>query len=229
MPIPKNNSEELNLSAKERVYDQVQRWIVDGTLAPGEKLVEADLADYFAVSRTPVREALLLLAEHKFVDVFPSRGSFVSVISIYDADMMTQAISALQGEMAAIACQNRTDEDIVLLEKLNGDFEKHILKGKIDRVLEADRAFHNAIASIAANPYLKKYTEYLQPHLYRIEYLLEAHAASDRKLSLKNHQDLIAAIDKRDEDAARTAAGENWLGQYSVQRKMLVEILDLER
>ena len=62
MPIPQNYSAPVKLSAKDRAYNQIQEWIVDGTLVPNEKINDAQLANALGISRTPVREALQLLA-----------------------------------------------------------------------------------------------------------------------------------------------------------------------
>ena len=59
MPIPTQSPAEKQSSAKEKVYKQVARWIIDGTMVPGEKLNEGEIAAWFSVSRTPVHEALI--------------------------------------------------------------------------------------------------------------------------------------------------------------------------
>ncbi|MDY7046863.1 GntR family transcriptional regulator, partial [Virgibacillus sp. M23] len=61
MPVPKNFSSPVRMTAKERALSQIQRWIIDGTLQPGEKLIDAELAESLAVSRTPISEAFQLL------------------------------------------------------------------------------------------------------------------------------------------------------------------------
>ena len=78
MPIPQIKPGSSQKSARAQVYRQLQDWIVDGTMQPGERISDQDVAEYFSVSRTPVREALQLLSEQGFVRVEPSRGTHVS-------------------------------------------------------------------------------------------------------------------------------------------------------
>ena len=126
MPIPAANQAEKQSSAKEKVYRQVARWIIDGTMVPGEKLNEGEIAAYFSVSRTPVHEALMLLAEHHFVEVLPSRGSFVSRLSLSEADAIYEAISALNGVLTGLACGKRTEEDLADLEDIRDDVQDRL-------------------------------------------------------------------------------------------------------
>ena len=66
MPIPQTAIPLPRVSAKENVFSTVQDWIISGTLRPGEKIVDTELAKIFSVSRTPVREALQMLSEQPF-------------------------------------------------------------------------------------------------------------------------------------------------------------------
>ncbi len=61
MPVPSQKKSIERLSAKERIYQTIRDWIIEGVLEPNEKLSDIELSEYFAVSRTPVREAFQLL------------------------------------------------------------------------------------------------------------------------------------------------------------------------
>ena len=220
MPIPQKGGPEKTESAKEKVYNQLLQWMIDGTLAPGEKLNESELADYFSVSRTPVHEALMLLAEEHFTEVAPSRGSFVSLISMEDADAVYEAISAIQCNIAVLACEKRTDAAVKTLRELNERFERAYSAGDIEQTLRTDNAFHTYVAEIAGNPYLQKYLRHLQQHVYRFEYIL-SRVGSDRTPSEQNHRELIAAIADGNKAVASMAAEENWIGQYRDERIVL--------
>ena len=84
MPIPAEQKPVVRTTARERVYKTLQQWIVNGTLLPEERLNDVELAQYFSVSRTPVREALQMLAEQKLVKMVPSSGTFVAPIDLKD-------------------------------------------------------------------------------------------------------------------------------------------------
>ena len=72
MPLPREESSFERLSAKQRVYETVKDWIIEGQFQPGEKVSDIEIADYFKVSRTPVREALQLLEAQKLVVSYPA-------------------------------------------------------------------------------------------------------------------------------------------------------------
>ncbi|MBQ9458902.1 MAG: GntR family transcriptional regulator, partial [Oscillospiraceae bacterium] len=208
-------------SAAARVYEQLLRWITDGTLVPGEKLNEAEIAAWFSVSRTPVHEAMLLLAKERFTEIYPARGSFVSRISLPECDAVYEAISGVSSCVGQLACEKRTERDIAALRELNAAFTDALTCGKeTARILEADRRFHAAVAKLAGNPFLLAYHEQLQAHVYRFEYILSA-IGIRRDASVAAHDALIEAIWRRDPAAAETAANRNWLDCHRAQRNAL--------
>ncbi len=92
------------LSAKERAYEAIRDAIVNWELQPGEPLFEEALASKLNVSRTPIREALLLLSQENFVRIVPGRGAFVAEITakeIVDVYQMRQALEALAARLVA--------------------------------------------------------------------------------------------------------------------------------
>ena len=224
MPIPSQSPQEKQSSAKEKVYQQVARWIIDGTMQPGEKLNEGEIAAYFGVSRTPVHEALMLLAEHHFVEVLPSRGSFVSRLSLEEADAIYEAISALNGVLTGLASDKRTQRDLEELDDLNRRFDQVRLTGEIEGILALDNAFHLRIAAIAGNPYLEKMLRQLQMHITRFEYIF-SRSETDRQHSAQDHQAMIDAIAKQDKAAAVALAEANWMGVYQAQRPLLIRAI----
>ncbi len=228
MPIPVQAPAEKQISAKEKVYRQVSRWIIDGTMVPGEKLNEGEIADYFHLSRTPVHEALMLLAEHHFVEVLPSRGSFVSRLSLSEADAIYEAISALNGVLTGLACARRTDTDLAELEEINDRFARALEAGDGEALLDLDDVFHLRIAAIAANPYLEKYLRQLQMHITRFEHVF-IKDDRDRQHSTQDHRAIIDAIAARDKPLAVELAEANWLGVYREQRPILEKVIAGER
>jgi len=222
MPIPvKNSSEKVPVTAKERVYNGIVQWIIDDTLSAGEKLNEAEIASYFSVSRTPVHEALLLLAEQKMVDIYPSRGSFVTKATLEEADAIFEALSAISSYIALLACKKRTDEDLAELERINGDAALAVADKQYVTFLHLDKQFHTYITGIAGNPYLTQYYNQLYVLSYRYEYML-LKKKPDRSGSIRDHAELIDALRSRDENRARAVSENNFVGVY---RNVLQDLL----
>ena len=80
MPIPTDHAKPLRISAKDNAFNQLQQWIIDGTLHPGEKLNDTELAGALGVSRTPIRESLQLLEVQGFVKMYPGKATQVTEV-----------------------------------------------------------------------------------------------------------------------------------------------------
>jgi len=222
MPVPaKNSSEEVPMTAKERVYNGIVQWIIDDTLSAGEKLNEAEIASYFSVSRTPVHEALLLLAEQKMVDIYPSRGSYVTKATLEEADAIFEALSAISSYIALLACKKRSDDDLAELERINGDASAAVADKQYVTFLKLDKQFHTCLANIAGNTYLAQYYNQLYLLSYRYEYML-LKKKPDRSVSVREHAELIDALRSRDEARARAVSESNFIGVY---RNILQDLL----
>lgn len=148
MPIPKNFSAPVRMSAKERAFSQIQRWIIDGTLQPGEKLLDAELAETLSVSRTPIREAFQLLEVQGLVSMHPGKETRVTLIEKEDILKMYPTLAALHGLAAEQAVKWMNSEQVETLKQLNSDFRNAIETGQPYKAMELDEQFHNLIESV---------------------------------------------------------------------------------
>ena len=211
MPIPKMPSKSVPLTAKERVYSELKEWIVDGTLKEREKLSDREIANYFSVSRTPVREALQLLSEQKLVSIYPGRESLVA-----PADRANNAhIYAIMAELPVLAVRfaypNITDEIIGELENSNCRFSKALQAGNLDKMREHDLAFHKIIIQAAGNVFLTDFIETINTHIDRIEHLFFSNKSHYRINSADEHQTIIAALKHGNPTEAENTMRVNWL------------------
>ena len=132
-------------TAREKAYKELRLRIVSLTLPPGSPLSENDLAEQLSVSRTPVREGLILLAEEGLVQVFPQLGTFVSRVDterVADAQFVREAI-----EIASLkdAVTTRTDVDVAALR---ANLEQQSVDGlDMDTFFELDEQFHQLLLS----------------------------------------------------------------------------------
>src|SRR4051794_24248136 len=119
MPIPSDHSQPIRKSAKENAFSQLQKWIIDGTLLPGEKLNDIELAKALGVSRTPIRESLQLLEVQGFVKMFPGKATQVTEVEKESIKDLLPPLAALQALAAELAIPHLTDNIISLLESTN--------------------------------------------------------------------------------------------------------------
>lgn len=210
MPVPSTPSKEQRLSSRERVYQTLRAWIIDGTLEPDEKIADMEIAKYFNVSRTPVREAIQLLADQHLVNISPGRESRIAPIQYEQAEQFYTMMAELQALAVEFAFPKITAQVLEKLEKLNASLSVSEADLPSDPITEWDRSFHNAFFELADNDFLRQFCDTLYIHIKRIEYLYyERH--SDGQVSQKEHQRIIDALKAGDREEAKAAMRENWL------------------
>ncbi|MNM06197.1 HTH-type transcriptional repressor CsiR [compost metagenome] len=211
MPVPKNFASPIRLSAKERAFSQLQRWIIEGTLQPGEKLLDAELAESLAVSRTPIREALQLLEMQGLITMQPGKETRVTTILKDDILKMYPTLAALHALAAEQAAPNLTGSQIESLRALNASFEEAIRTGQPFQAMESDEAFHNFIVEAADNPYLASFNASLQVHIQRFKYVFLKEKMTASLTSANEHAEIIAALEAHDAGKAAEAIRKNIL------------------
>src|SRR4051794_16074410 len=127
MPIPTDHAMPLRVSAKENAFIQLQDWIIDGTLHPGEKLNDTELAQALGVSRTPIRESLQLLEVQGFVKMYPGKATQVTEVDKESITDLLPPLAALQALSAELAIPHLTQETLALLESTNKRFADAVL------------------------------------------------------------------------------------------------------
>jgi len=196
-------------TAKDIVYEGVLDWIVTGVLEPGERIVDTDLAAYFSVSRTPVREALQSLAELEMVEIVPSYGTKVSEIVWDDIKQNYRILIELQGFAVREAINNLNEDDFYQLKKFNDEFAKATEeKNSIERT-RADEAFHRLIISKAKNKYLSQYLNQLMLRIRRIECTFFGDTLFTGQ-SIQEHNQLIKLFQEKKVEEAVLLAMDNW-------------------
>ncbi|KEQ21761.1 GntR family transcriptional regulator [Paenibacillus tyrfis] len=211
MPIPGNFSTPIRLSAKERALSEIQRWIIDGTLHPGEKLLDADLAEALGVSRTPVREALQLLEAQGLVELHPGKETRVKLIEKDDILKMYPTLASLHALAAEQAAPFVLPGHIEQLKELNARFSDAIAVGQPFQAMEWDEQFHNLIVDIADNPYTASFGASLQIHIRRFKYVFLKQPVAATQASVQEHAAVIQALEKRDPETAAAMMKQNLL------------------
>lgn len=139
-------------SSREFIYRTIKQSIIEFYFIPGDKISEPSIASELNVSRTPVREALILLENEGLVDILPKQGTFVSKINIEDIKNFVFMRKTIEKEVLITACKVRTSDSIeALKEELQA--QKVFLKIKDGRVsmFLLDNSFHRLIYDIAGH------------------------------------------------------------------------------
>lgn len=209
MPIPQKKESVPRATAKERIYQTLSRWIIDGTLMPDERLNDQELAQYFSVSRTPVREALQLLSEQKLVRIVPSSGTYVAPIDYEDMCHVYQLLVGLQTLALELALPRIGEKELERLVALNETFLSCVKAGTAEDASTADHEFHHALCGLAGNPYLVEFSDQLELQTRRNEnrFFREDSAFYD---SYEGHKRIMAALGAKDLATAKAELEKNW-------------------
>lgn len=182
---------------REIVCDTLRQAIVDGIFKPGERLMEIQLAEEMGVSRTPVREAIRKLELEGFVAMIPRRGTYVADISIKDINDVYEIRIALDVLAVGLTAERISDEDLVKLRALLINVEKQIESGDIDKIVEADSQFHDALYQSSHNQRLVGIISNLRDQFTRLR-TRSMNYPGRLDNTLKEHKDLVDAIASRD-------------------------------
>lgn len=136
------------------VADRLRTMIDDRTLQPGAWIDEVALAASLGTSRTPMREALKVLAAEGLVRLEPRRGCFVNALTEQDLDEIFPLMALLEGRCAYEAARNATQADLDALEGLHADLSRYAQAGDIDAYYETNYQIHEAIQQLAGNRWL---------------------------------------------------------------------------
>lgn len=208
MPIPQNAPAIDRRLLRDDVYHRLRDAIVDGTLAPGEQLRDLDLADWLGVSRTPVREALLRLAEAGLVTAQPGRSTVVSSLSERAVREARDVVAAMHRLAVRESVGNLSAEDLDAMRAANTRFRDAIAAGDIEAALVADDELHAVCVRAASNAALTAVLDQYTPVLRRAERLRFSSVAGPA--SADRHDDLVAALADGDAERAERIAATVW-------------------
>lgn len=211
MPIPKNYTSSIRLTAKEKAFRQLQSWIIDGTLEPGEKLYDAEIAEAIGVSRTPVREAFQLLEVQGFIETYRGRDTRVTTVSKEDVQTMYLPLASLQALAAQLAATTITEEQIATLNEINASYKQAIYDKDVPKIVEMDSQFHTFILEIVDNPYIINFTSVLQLHIQRLEYIFFKQQHIPKEESIDEHERIVQAFVQKNGKLAAEIMEQNWL------------------
>jgi DNA-binding GntR family transcriptional regulator len=204
MPVPAQQGALERDLLKDRAYAAIRDAIVDGTLAPGEKLKDQELCAWLGLSRTPVREALNRLEQDGLVESEPQRYTRVSPLDRRAASDAFPVVAALHALAAELAGPRLTPSDIDAMREANARFSAALKAGDVDAALSADDDFHGVFVRASANAEIVRALDRLMPRIRRLERL--RFGSLSGRASVKQHELIINAA-----DAAAGLVKENWL------------------
>lgn len=207
-------------SLHEEVAARLRTLVFERQLAPGEWIDEPRLCAAWQISRTPLREALKVLAAEGLVQLVPRRGCRVTELTEEDARELFPVMAVLEGRCAFEAAQKATPADIKELKRLHEQLERHAGAGQIEAYYRANHVFHTKVQALAANRWLDRATNDLRRFMRLLRgRQLQLPGRLDR--SIAEHRALMAALEKRDAAKAERLMHDHLMAQLAALEKLL--------
>ena len=195
----------MNLSATqlkrrplhEELTESLRKLIVSGELQPGRKVPEKELCELYGVSRTPLREALKVLATDGLVNLEPNRGAWVSRITVEELDELFPVMGALEALAGKPACKHITDDEIAQVRALHDRMFAHYTARELEAYFKLNQQIHETILAAARNATLTVQYGTLAARVRRGRYM--ANMTRERwDQAMKEHEDILDALQARD-------------------------------
>lgn len=190
-------------SQTERAVDIIKEKILANELSAGSNHLESELADLLGMSRTPVREALLMLEAQGLVEIVPRRGVRIVPLSARDMEEIYQILTELEALAAAEVASRRLDEtELSDLREYLEKMEEALEADDRSAWAEADDQFHRQLVALAGNRRLEQIVQTYWDQVHRAR-LLTLHIRPAPHKSNRDHRALLDAIIRGDAETAR--------------------------
>ncbi len=223
--IVKNGAIDLNKTAEATAYESIIEMILSREFAPGDRLIESEIAEAMNLSRTPVRNVMRQLSAEGLLEIRENKGCYIPKLSPEDMYSVFKARAYLEGQASLEAANSHEDADIVSLKSLSEEEKLYYGQGRLKEYSDVNNKFHLLIARICKNEYIEKITRQLfwRSELYifhfdryyvpgKPEELLRYPATS---VSCNQHEQIINAIIAGDGALAESAMRAHIYTTYS--------------
>lgn len=208
------------LTLHDQVITRLRAMLIEGRIAPGAKLNERELCEQLRVSRTPLREAIKLLAAEGLVDLIPNRGAVAVRLTEADVLHTFEMLGVLEATAGELAARRISKEELAELRALHYEmlacYERHDLPG----YYELNAKIHNAINAAAHNPVLISTYHSINARVQSLRFRTNQDATKWRH-AIEEHEQMMHALSNRDAAAMRTILSQH----LQRKRDLVLELL----
>jgi DNA-binding GntR family transcriptional regulator len=206
------------LTLADAATEKLRALIGEGTLAPGERLTEADLSARLGISRIPLREALRALAGEGLVAIEPHKGAVVTPVTPEEVDEVFPVLAALEGAAGELAAVRMGEAERGEIARLHAAMLAAHKAGRRKQFLAYNETIHDRIVAAAANPTLASLHRALSLRLKRIRYVAQVEERSWEQ-SVAEHAAMMEALTRRDGRALGAALREHLASKRAAVRE----------
>jgi DNA-binding GntR family transcriptional regulator len=182
----------------DEILTRLRDHIVEGNIPDGGRVPERQLCEMLKISRTPLREALKVLASEGLVELLPNRGARVRALGERDLGELFDLMGGLEGLAGRLACENITDEEIAEIERLHYEMYGFYLHGDMHGYFRVNQLIHQKILEASRNVTLKNAYANLAGRIRRVRY--SANFARKRERwgeAMREHESILDALRRR--------------------------------
>ncbi|MEV5604576.1 GntR family transcriptional regulator [Streptomyces sp. NPDC052299] len=200
----------------DQVYDLLRQAVVEGDLAPNDRVVESEIARRLGVSQAPVREAVKRLAREGLFTHVPRRGHFVVEISSRDAEYARQVREPLEALAARLAAEHITEDQLAELDAQVERMREAVATNDVSGFRDADIEFHTLVSRFAGNPLLARMWEVIEPSLRTLRAISDPLFDGDRRAMAEEHGRLVGLLRSGEPTKAAEAFADHAAGRGPV-------------
>jgi DNA-binding GntR family transcriptional regulator len=181
------------------VLSRLRDYIVEGNLAEGERVPERELCEKFGISRTPLREALKVLASEGLLELLPNRGARIRALTKRDLTELFDVMGGLEALAGRLACENVTDDQIGEIEKLHYEMYSCYLRRDLHGYFQFNQSIHEKIVAAGRNSILAETYASFAGRLRRVRFSANMVRDRDRwSEAMREHEVILDALRRRD-------------------------------
>jgi DNA-binding GntR family transcriptional regulator len=181
----------------DEIVEKMRAMISEGELLPGTRVPEKLLCDRFGVSRTPLREALKVLASEGLVDLYPNRGAVIATLQMSELEEMFPVLGHLEALAGELACENITEDELAEIRALHYQMVVHFRRGERPDYFRLNQEIHARILQAAKNKALAGVHGTLAGRIRHARYLANMTHARWTK-AVEEHEEILDALSRRD-------------------------------
>ncbi|SMO93202.1 GntR family transcriptional regulator [Paracoccus laeviglucosivorans] len=187
------------------IVTRLRDYVVEGHLRDGARVPERELCEEFGISRTPLREALKVLASEGLIELLPNRGARIKALGPADIDELFDLMAGLEALAGRLACERMTAEEFTHIEELHRSMYAFFLRGDRHGYFTCNQQIHEAILSAARNGALTASSRILLARLRRVRYAANLDSNGTRwSAAVREHELMLDALRRRAGDEMAT-------------------------
>src|SRR6201995_4222498 len=186
-------------SLHDEILNRLRDHIVEGNIPDGGRIVERQLCEMLGISRTPLREALKVLAAEGLIELLPNRGARVKQLSERDLADLFDVMGGLEATAGRLACENISDAEIAEIERLHYEMYGFYLHRDMHGYFRTNQTIHQKIVEASRNTALLATYASFAGRIRRIRY--SANFARKRERwgeAMREHEAILEALRRRD-------------------------------